>query len=105
MVTLELALASLGAAAVLVVLAWVLTVLMLLVRCQDTATGIVRQEARGDHDASARVAARRPDGAQVTTRRQGDEIQVVVVLDARPWADWLPSVPLTASATAIAEPA
>jgi len=104
MVTLELALATLGAAAVLVVLAWVLTVVMLLVRCQDTATGIARQEARGDSDASSRVASGRPQGARVAIGRERDEIHIVVTLEARPWAAWLPSVPLTASATAIAEP-
>ena len=104
MVTLELALATLGAAAVLVVLAWVLTVLVLLVRCQDAATGIARQEARGDADASSRVAAGRPESARVTISREHDEIHVTVTLDARPWAAWLPSVPLKASATAITEP-
>ena len=105
MVTLELALASLGATAVLVVLAWVLTVVMLLVRCQDTATGIARQEARGDHAAAARVAAAGPQGAEVETRHDQDQILVTVTLAARPWADWLPSVPLTARATVIGEPA
>lgn len=104
MVTLELALASLGAAAVLVVLAWVLTVVMLLVRCQDTATGIARQEARGDHVAAAKVEAAGPERARVSVHRDGDRIEVTVTLDARPWAAWLPSVPLAAAATTIAEP-
>lgn len=104
MVTLELALASLGAAAALVLLAWVLTVVMLLVRCQDTATGIARQEARGDHAAAARVAAAGPERAEVGVRRDRDQVQVTVTLEARPWASWLPSVPLSAEATVIAEP-
>ncbi len=105
MVTLELAMASLGAAAVLMVLAWVLTVVMLLVRCQDAATGIARQEARGDHAAAARVEAAAPDRARVNIRRDQDQVEVTVALDARPWAAWLPSVPLSAAATVIAEPA
>jgi hypothetical protein len=104
MVTLELALASVGAAAVMVVLAWVLTVVVLLVRCQDTAAGIARQEARGDARASAAVASGRPNGARVSIRRANDEIRVVVDLEARPWAAWLPAIPLAASAMAIAEP-
>jgi type II secretory pathway component PulK len=105
MVTLELALASLGAAAVLVLLAWVLTVVMLLVRCQDTATGIARQEARGDHAAAVKVASSGPDRARVSLRHDQDRIEVTVTLEARPWASWLPSVPLAAAATVIAEPA
>jgi hypothetical protein len=104
MVTLELALASLGAAAVMVVLAWVLTVIVLLVRCQDTATGVARQEARGDAAASAAVASRRPEGARVGIGRGHGEIHVVVDLEARPWATWLPAIPLSASAMAIPEP-
>jgi hypothetical protein len=105
MVTLELALASLGAGAVLVVLAWVLTVVMLLVRCQDTATGVARQEARGDHVAAARVEAAGPDRVRVSVRHHHDQVEVTATLEARPWASWLPSVPLRASATVIAEPA
>lgn len=105
MVTLELAMASLGAAAVLVVLVWVLTVVVLLVRCQDAATGIARQEARGDHVAAARVEAAAPDDARVSVRLDHDQVEVTVALEARPWAAWLPSVPVSARATVIAEPA
>lgn len=104
MVTVELALAGLGAVAMLALLAWVLSVLMLWGACEDLATGVARQEARGDTAAVTEILKHRPPGAQVGVRRQDRQVVVQVDLAARPWADWLPSVPLHAEATVIAEP-
>jgi hypothetical protein len=104
MVTVEIALASLAAAAALVLLAWILTVVMLLARCNDLATSVARQEARGDQAAVAKILQGRPTGAKVAVRQQAEQITVTVDLAARPWADWLPSVPLSTSATVIREP-
>lgn len=104
MVTVELAFAAIGAAAGCVLLAWVLTLVGLLVRCQDTAAEVARQEARSDRSASAKAVADRPEGARVTVRQDGEQVSVRVDLDARPWASWLPVVPLTASASVLREP-
>ncbi|MCE1173219.1 MAG: hypothetical protein LWW77_01255 [Propionibacteriales bacterium] len=105
MVTIELALAGLGAVAMVALLAWVLSALMLWGTCQDLATGVARQEARGDAAAVAEILEHRPPGAQVDVRRADGRVVVQVDLAARPWAEWLPSIPLHAEATVIAEPA
>ncbi|MCA0296731.1 MAG: hypothetical protein LCH96_15740 [Actinobacteria bacterium] len=105
MVTVELAFGSLGAALACVLLAWVLTLVGLLVRCQDTAAEVARQEARSDRSAVGRAVADRPPGATVSIRQDERQVTVRVDLDARPWASWLPAVPLTSSATVLREPA
>ena len=105
MVTAELAFASMGAALACVLLAWVLAVVGLLLRCQQTAVEVARQEARGDRVAVARAIADRPSGARVTVGRDGGLVEVQVKLAARPWADWLPTVPLVADAAVQQEPA
>ena len=105
MVTAELAFASIGAALACVLLAWVLAVIGLMLRCQETAVEVARQEARGDRAAVARAVSDRPKGARVTVSRDGGLVQVRVELAARPWADWLPTVPLAATAAVQQEPA
>ncbi len=105
MVTIELAFASIGAALAGVLLAWTLTLVGLLVRCQDTAAEVARQEARTDHSAVARAVADRPSGAKVIVQQNGEQVTVRVELAARPWAAWLPAVPLVTSATVLREPA
>ncbi|MGV8910612.1 MAG: TadE family type IV pilus minor pilin [Propionicimonas sp.] len=105
MVTAELAFASLGAALACVLLAWALALVGLLLRCQGTAVEIARQEARGDRAAAARIMADRPAGARVAIRNDGQVVRVRVDLAARPWADWLPTIPLGASAAVQREPA
>jgi hypothetical protein len=100
MVTAELAFASIGA-----LLAWVLALVGLLLRCQATAVEVARQEARGDREAVARVLAERPVGARVAISHDAGRIRVLVELAARPWATWLPAVPLTAGAAVEQEPA
>lgn len=105
MVTAELAFASMGAALACIVLAWTLTLVGLLVRCQDTAAEVARQEARSDHSAVAQALGDRPAGSTVAVSQDADRVTVRVQLAARPWAAWLPSVPLTATASVIREPA
>ena len=105
MVTAELAFASMGAALACVLLAWVLAVIGLLLRCQQTAVEVARQEARGDRAAVAHAVADRPSGARVTVSRDGGLVEVQVKRAARPWADWLPTVPLVADAAVQQEPA
>jgi hypothetical protein len=104
MVTVELALAAIGAAVGCVALAWVLALVGLLVRCQDTAAEVARQEARSDRSAVAEAMADRPEGARITVRQDGELVSVRLDLDARPWASWLPVVPLAATATVLREP-
>lgn len=103
MVTAELAFASLAAMLLLVLCAWVLSLVMLLTKCQDTAAEVARQEARGDTTAVARSKADRPPGATVSVTHRAREVTVRVDLRARPWAAWLPVVPLSATATVLTE--
>ena len=105
MVTAELAFASIGAALACVLLAWVLVLVGLLLRCQATVVEVARQEARGDREAVGRVLAERPEGARVSVSHDGGRVRVRLELAARPWAEGLPSVPLTASAAVEQEPA
>lgn len=105
MVTAELAFASIGAALACILLAWTLTLLGLLVRCQDTAAEVARQEARADHSAVAKALADRPSGAKVDVQQDAEQVTVRVELSARPWATWLPTVPLSAKAVVLREPA
>jgi len=105
MVTAELAFASIGAALACVLLAWVLALVGLLLRCQATVVEVARQEARGDRDAVARVLAERPRGARVSISHDGGRVRVHLELAARPWAEWLPTVPLSASSAVDQEPA
>ncbi len=105
MVTAELAFASMGAALACVLLAWTLTLVGLLVRCQDTAAEVARQEARADRSAVAKAVADRPKGAKVDVRQDAEQVTVRVELAAQPWAAWLPTVPLSGSATVLREPA
>lgn len=104
MVSVELAFGSLGAALALVVMAWTLALVGLLVRCQDTAAEVARQEARSDRTAVAKAVADRPAGARVQIKHDGDLVRVRVELLARPWTDWLPAVPLHAAAVVLQEP-
>lgn len=103
--TAELAFASLALAGAVVLIAWLLTVILMLAQCQSLAAEVARQEARGDGDAAARAMADRPPGAEVRVHSVRGQVRVQVVLDARPWAAWLPGVPLRAEAAVLSEPA
>lgn len=104
MVTVELAFASLALTLLGLALAWVISVVVVWVQCQDLAVGIARQQARGDQAAVAMIVKRRPPGADVSVDQRDDQITVKVRIAAQPWATWLPSVPMTVSATVTAEP-
>ncbi len=104
MVTAEFAFASLAMAGAVVLIAWFLTLLMLLAQCQSVAAEVARQEARGDHRAALQAQADRPPGATVRVGVARGLVRVEVVLDARPWASWLPAVPLHAEASVLQEP-
>ncbi len=104
MVTAELGMASLVLAVAVVVVAWLVAVLGLLLRCQSTAWEVARQEARGDQAAAQQARAGAPAGARVGVSRSSGKVTVVVELAARPWAGWLPSVPLSAQAVTLIEP-
>jgi hypothetical protein len=103
MVTIEMAFGALFVAGFAVVLAWVVSLLLMLGACHTMAGEVARQQARGDEAAAGRAIDHGPKGAQVTVSRAGKEIVVDVELDARPWADWLPSVPLRANARVLTE--
>ncbi|WP_169923831.1 TadE family type IV pilus minor pilin [Propionicimonas paludicola] len=102
--TAEFAFASLAMVGAVVLIAWLLTALMLLAQCQGLAAEVARQEARGDRRAAADAIADRPPGAVVHVGTARDRVRVEVSLDARPWASWLPAVPLRAEAVVLREP-
>lgn len=104
MVTAELGMASLALAVAVVVVAWLVAVLGLLIRCQGTAWEMARQEARGDAVAAQQARASVPGGARIGVSRSAGQVRVVVELAAQPWAGWLPVVPLSAQAVARLEP-
>ncbi len=104
MVTAELAVAILTAMAVLAMMTWGVQVVMLQVRCADTAAAVARQEARDDRAGVARARSGAPDGAEVSVRRSPGLVSVSVRLTARPWTAWLPAVSLRAGAEVVPEP-
>ena len=55
MVTVELAVATLAALALLLMMLWGIYLVVMQLRCVDTAAAVARQEARGD-DAGVRLA-------------------------------------------------
>ena len=104
MVTAEMAVATLAAVTVMIMLSWVIQVVVLQLRCVDTAAEVARQAARGD-DAAVRTAERdAPVGAQVTVVSRGGVTSVAVRLHAKPPVRGLPTVPLQAAAQAVNEP-
>ena len=104
MVTAELGMASLLLAVVVVIVAWLVAVLGLLVRCQNTAWEVARQQARGDQAAARLATSQAPPGARVGVHRSAGKVTVTVELGAQPWAGWLPVVPVSAQAAVRIEP-
>lgn len=104
MVTAELGMASLLLAVAVVIVAWLVAVLGLLARCQNTAWEVARHHARGDVAAAQLAVSQAPPGARVEVDRSSRQVTVQVGLDARPWTGWLPVVPLSARAVALLEP-
>lgn len=104
MVTAELAVATLAALTVMLMLCWMVFVVIMQLRCVDTAAEVARQAARGDAAAVRRAERDAPIGARVTVRSTGPVTVVDVRLDARPPLPNLPKVPLSARAQVVNEP-
>jgi len=104
MVTAELAVAILAAFSVLVLLCWGIFLLVLQLRCVDTAAAVARQEARGDRAASAALQGEAPAGAEVRVARRPGSVEVTVTLTVRAFARGLAAVPLRAQASVVPEP-
>ena len=104
MVTAELAVATLAALAVLTMLSWGIYLVVLQMRCIDTAGEVARQAARGDSAGVQRASHDAPKGAQVHVSSTGEATSVEVRPKARPFARWLVAVPLHAEAEVVPEP-
>ena len=104
MVTAELAVATLSAFTLLVMLCWGISLVILQLRCIDTAAAVARQTARGDAAGVAHARSQAPAGAKVSVQRRPSLVTVTVRVSARPLADWLVTVPLQARASVVPEP-
>ena len=105
MVTAELAVTTLSAFTLLVMMCWGISLVVLQLRCIDTAAAVARQTARDDEAAVAHARSRAPAGATITVQRRPSLVTVTVRVAARPLADWLVVVPLQARAQVVPEPA
>ena len=104
MVTAELAVSTLAALAVLTMLCWGIYLVVMQMRCIDTAGEVARQAARRDGSGVDRAKRDAPAGATVQVRSSSKVTTVEVRLQARPFAQWLVSVPLHAEAEVVPEP-
>lgn len=104
MVTAELAVATLAALVILLLLSWGLYLMVVQVRCIDTAAEVARQAARGDDAAVARARREAPAGARVQISRGPGLVRVQVSVVARPLTARLVGVPLRARAEVVPEP-
>lgn len=82
MVTIEVALASIGLAALVGGGVLVTGAVLRAAQCQVAATEIARQQARGDAEAVARARADAPAGAHVTIATAGGVTRVSVEFQA-----------------------
>ena len=104
MVTAELAVTTLTTFTLLIMICWGISLLVIQLRCIDTAAAVARQIARGDQAGVARAAGNAPRGARVAVQRRPGLVTVTVRVAARPLADWLVTVPLQARAEVVPEP-
>ena len=104
MVTAELAVATLAALALLATMVWAIFLVVVELRCVDTATAVARQAARGDAAGVRAAKAAAPAGASVTTSTRSGVVTVTVRVRARPVVEGLPAVPLAAQARVAKEP-
>ena len=104
MVTAELSVATLAVCALLVMLCWCIYLVVMQLRCIDTAAEVARQAARHDSAAVRRATLDAPSGARVSVSSSERAVRVTVRLDARPLTNWLLTVPLEAAAEAVPEP-
>ena len=104
MVTAELAVTTLAAFTLLIMMCWGISLVVMQLRCIDTAAAVARQTARGDQAGVARATANAPRGAKMAVQRRPGLVTVTVRVAARPLADWLVTVPLQARAQVVPEP-
>src|SRR3954466_14693567 len=105
MVTAELAVAILAAFSVFVLLCWGILLLVLQLRCVDTATAVARQEARSDRAGSSLARSEAPEGASTRGGRGPSGVHMAVRRTVRPLASGGGSVPLHAGVSVVPEPA
>jgi hypothetical protein len=105
MVTAELAVTTLAAFAVLIMMCWGIYLVVTQLRCIDAAAAIARQAARGDTVAIGKAKAAGPSGATIVIDERPSLVTVTVRVKARPLGRWLVAVPLEARAQVIPEPA
>ncbi len=104
MVTAELAVATLAALVLLGMMLWGIFLVVVELRCVDTAAAVARQEARGDTRGVRMARAAAPPGASVTTSTRAGVVTVTVRVRARPLVQGMPTVPLSARARVAREP-
>ena len=104
MVTAELAVTTLAAFAVLIMMCWGIYLVVTQLRCVDAAAAIARQAARGDTAAVGKAKAAAPSGASIVIDWRPSLVTVTVRVKARPLGRWLVAVPLEARAQVIPEP-
>ena len=104
MVTAELAVTTLAAFTLLIMMCWGISLVVVQLRCIDTAAAVARQTARGDQAGVARARGNAPRGAKVVVQQRPGLVTVTVRVAARPLADWLVTVPLQARAQVVPEP-
>jgi hypothetical protein len=104
MVTAELAVTTLTAFTLLVMMCWGISLMVLQLRCIDTAAAVARQTARDDQAGVAHARSQAPAGAKITVSERAALVTVTVRVTARPLADWLVTVPLQARASVVREP-
>ena len=104
MVTAELAVTTLTAFTLLVMMCWGISLVVLQLRCVDAAAAVARQTARGDQAGVAHARSQAPAGARISVQRRASLVIVTVRVSARPLADWLVAVPLQAHASVVPEP-
>lgn len=81
MVTAELAVSILAAAFIAAGMCWVIGVIGTQVRCQDSASAIARQLARGDEAAADRARGSVPDGSDVQISDDDGVVRVAVTAE------------------------
>ena len=104
MVTVELAVTTLAALALLIMMGWGIYLIVVQLRCVDVAAAVARQAARDDRAGQASARAAAPPGAIVAIERGPSLVTVTVRVTARPIARWLVGVPLTARSQVVPEP-
>ena len=83
MVTAELAVTTLAAFALLIIMCWGIYLIVTQVRLGDTAAAVARQAARDDRAATAKAKAAAPPGAVVTVERRSELVTVTVRVTAQ----------------------